>query len=140
LTSRLRHPSTTGRPPDRPEAGLANLVAVTAARSDGALAAAANRGRTSVHLMVAAEAVAVTGFYGERRRVSRSSYAATRVSALAACLLAAHPGWRAAELQAALFALARPPADPDRIAVGLIPASVLANQGACSTRPPASGV
>jgi hypothetical protein len=111
-----------------------------AARADGALATAANWGRTSVDLMVAAEGVAVTGFVGEPRTVSGSSYAAVRITALAACLLAAHPDWQAAELKAALFALARPPADPDLVAIGLIPASTLANQGACSTRAPASGV
>jgi hypothetical protein len=32
-----------------------------------------------------------------------------RITALVACLLAAHPDWRAAELKAALFVLARPP-------------------------------
>ena len=90
--------------------------------------------------MVVAEGVAVTGFLGEPRTVSGSSYAAVRITALAACLLAAHPDWQTAELKAALFALARPPAQQGRVAVGLIPASTLANQGACSTRPPASGV
>jgi hypothetical protein len=119
---------------------LANLIAVTAARADGALATAANWGRTSVDLMVAAEGIAVTGFFGEPRTVSGSSYAAVRITALAACLLAAHPDWQAAELKAALFALARPPAEAGRVAIGLIPASTLANQGACSTRPPGSGV
>jgi len=52
-----------------------------------------------------------TGSLGEPRAVPGSSYAVVRITALAACLLAAHPDWRAAELKAALFALARPPAD-----------------------------
>ena len=87
---------------------LANLIAVTAAGANGELAPGANWGRASVDLMAPAEGVLVTGFLGEPRLVSGSSYAAVRITALAACLLAAHPDWQTAELKAALFALARP--------------------------------
>ena len=88
---------------------LANLIAVTAAQADGALAAAANWGRASVDLMVAAEGVAVTGFFGEPRAVSGSSYAAVRITALAACLLAAHPGLAGGRAQGGALR-PRPPA------------------------------
>ena len=90
--------------------------------------------------MAPAEGLLVTGFLGEPRAVSGTSYAAVRITALAACLLAAHPDWQTAELKLALFALARRPAAPDVVAVGLIPEPVLANRNACSKQAPSSGV
>ena len=46
-------------------------------------------------------------FDGQPTTASGASFAAPRVTALAARLLAAHPDWRAAELKAAIIARAR---------------------------------
>ena len=88
---------------------LDNLIAVTSSGDDGALAPRSNWGRETVHLAVPAEERVGFDFHGRVKLVSGSSYAAARVSALAACLLAEHPSWRAPELKAALFGRARSP-------------------------------
>ena len=85
-----------------------NFLVVTAATADGQLAAGANWGPKTVHLMVPGADLAVLGFDGRTQRVSGSSFATARVSAFAACLLAAHPDWRAAELKAAVLQAAEP--------------------------------
>ncbi len=85
---------------------LENLLTVTSATADGALARGSNWGRRAVDLMVPGEEMLVTRFDGTRGFASGSSYAAVRVSALAGCLLAAHPQWRAAQLKAAILARA----------------------------------
>ena len=88
---------------------LANKITVTSAdRATGRPARDANWGSRTVDLAVPAEGIPVIGFAGEEERVSGSSYAAPRVAALAARLLLAHPGWHAAELEAAIFARAKP--------------------------------
>lgn len=82
--------------------------------------------------MAQGEAIGALGFDGRRRKVSGSSYAAARISALAACLLATHPQWSTAALKAAIFATARP--DPTgRVAQGFVPNEVLENGCACTT-------
>ncbi len=58
-------------------------------------------------LLVPGEETPVTDFYGRAGISSGSSFAAPRIAALAARLLAAHPDWRAPELTAAIFARAR---------------------------------
>jgi hypothetical protein len=88
---------------------LANKITVTAADpATGRPARDANWGSRTVDLAVAAENIRVIDFDGEEERVSGSSYAAPRVAALAARLLLAHPLWHAAELEAAIFARAKP--------------------------------
>jgi subtilisin family serine protease len=85
---------------------LENMLIVTSATPDGALAEGSNWGRTNVDLMIPAEFVPVLDFQGNRRLASGSSYAVPRVAALAAKLLDANPGLGAAELKQAIIARA----------------------------------
>ena len=88
---------------------LANKITVTSAdAATGGLARDANWGARTVDLAVPADDIRVTDFEGDEERVSGSSYAAPRVAALAARLLLTHPSWHAAELEAAIFARAKP--------------------------------
>lgn len=88
---------------------LENMLVVSSALADGRPAQGSNWGRNSVDLLVPGEELLVTDFYGTPRVRSGSSYAATRVSALAACLLLENPEWRAMELKAAILELAESP-------------------------------
>jgi len=109
-----------------------NVLTVTSVTVDGRLARGSNRGRERVDLGVPGEHVRVTGFDGEPRFVSGSSYAAVRVSALAACLLAANPRWRAPDLRRALIARAERPAQPaDATRHGVILAPLAGERGGC---------
>lgn len=119
---------------------LDNLIAVTSATTSGHLTAGVNWGREVVDVMVAAEGVAVIDFYGRRRFVSGSSYATVRVTALAACLLAAHPTWRAVDLRARILSYARPPTQAGVVARGFIPEGALKQRGACAGLPLMAGV
>ena len=56
--------------------------------------------------MVETDGILALGFDGYQAPVSGSSYATARVTALAACLLAAHPDWSVATLRARIFGLA----------------------------------
>ncbi len=85
-----------------------NFLTVTSSDAFGRLARESNRGTESVDLMVPAEGLEVTDFWGAPGRGSGSSYAVPRVAALAARLLAANPDWRASELKAAILARAAP--------------------------------
>jgi subtilisin family serine protease len=124
------HGRSIDREPVYPAAfDLDNLVVVTSADAGGALSAGANWG-SRVDLMVHAEGMLALGFDGERRPVSGSSYAAARVSALAACLLAAHPEWQTDQLKAALLREAEPVED-GAVAHGFIPDAALGRRGAC---------
>ena len=114
---------------------LSNLVVVTSANDDGTLAEGSNWGRRHVHLMVPGEQQVVTEFGGQRRLASGSSYAAARVSALAACWLAAHPDWDATRLRDALFAAAVPPPDGAPVSVGLLTDPLGGDRGACPSEP-----
>jgi hypothetical protein len=86
-----------------------NLLVVTSCDDLGRLAPGSNWGRLSVDLMVPAEELPIVDFTGAPARGSGSSFAVSRVAALAARLLAANPGWRALELKAAILARAEPP-------------------------------
>jgi hypothetical protein len=118
---------------------LENLVTVTSADAEGRLAPGSNWGAHGVDLAVPAEQLITTDFSGYARVVSGSSYAAARVSALAACLKAGNPDWGASELKAAIFALARSPAagEAARLRVGMLPDPVLRARGACGAEPSA---
>jgi len=83
--------------------GLENFLVVTSSTPFGRLAPGSNWGRKSVDIMVPAENVPITTFYGDTGRGSGSSYAVARVAALAARLLRAHPNWKAPELKAAIL-------------------------------------
>ncbi len=115
---------------------LENLVVATSAGDDRLPAPGSNWGKRSVDLLVPAEEMIVVDFDGHVRLASGSSYAAVRVSALAACLLGAHPEWKASELRRALFALADP---DDRTAPfaarGYLPDPVEQDRGACAAEP-----
>ena len=87
---------------------LDNAIVVTSSEADGDLARGSNWGARSVDLLVPGERLVVTGFDGAETIASGSSYAAVRVTALAARLLARHPDWGAAELKAAIFARVLP--------------------------------
>ncbi len=111
--------------------GLANQLSVSSSEDDGALARGSNWGRESVDLLVPAERILVTGFDGRRVFASGASYAAARVAALAACLLAAHPRWHAKELREAILAQARAPGAGRWSAHGFLPDPVARDRGAC---------
>ena len=116
---------------------LDNLLTVTSVDDSGLPARGSNRGRESVDLAVPAERVPVTGFDGRPRRASGSSYAAARVSAFAACLLAAHPGWTAPALKSAVLARAEKPVHqaPAHVGAGVLHDPVGAERGACAAEP-----
>ena len=116
---------------------LDNLLAVTSSDHSGLPARGSNWGRESVDLAVPAEQVLVTGFNGRVREVSGSSYAAARVSAFAACLLAARPDWTAPELKSAILARAEKPAS-DMVAyvgAGTLRDPAGTDRGACDAKP-----
>lgn len=110
---------------------LANQLTVTSSEKDGRLARGSNWGRRSVDLLVPAERILVTGFDGRRVFASGASYAVARVGALAACLLAAHPQWRAKELREAILAQARPPVAEGWSAHGFLADPLERERGAC---------
>ena len=118
---------------------LDNLLTVTSSDASGLPARGSNWGRISVDLAVPAEEVPVTGFDGRAREVSGSSYAAARVSALAACLLAAHPEWTAPELVSAILDRAERPVS-DLVAyvrAGTLRDPTRIRRGACEAEPSA---
>ena len=119
---------------------LANQITVTAATDSGHLMREANWGKRTVDLMVPAEGLLVTGFDGVRARASGSSYATARVTALAACLLAANPSWSVEELKSAIFARVIESADSDLVARGFLANPAIAERGACPKHIAKSGV
>ncbi len=116
---------------------LNNLIVVTSAELNGELARGSNWGRRSVHLAVPAEGLNALDFDGKQRPVSGSSYAAVRVSALAARLLVQNPGWRAPELKAAILqrALKLPEDRTAYVAVGYMPDPARAETRVVEHRP-----
>ncbi len=99
-----------------------NMITVTSADGFGRLAEGSNWGATSVDLMVPGENIGVTDFRGAAGVASGTSYAAPRVAALAARILAAEPELSLAELRARILARATPsPFErPGVVAVGWI--------------------
>ncbi|MDX1512788.1 MAG: S8 family serine peptidase [Gammaproteobacteria bacterium] len=117
--------------------GLENLLTVTSANDKGVPAEGSNWGPASVDLMVPAESLVSIDFDGRPKLVSGSSYAAARVSALAACLLGAHPEWRAPELKAAILERVTPSVNDvvKLVSRGLLGAPVASDRGACAAEP-----
>jgi len=116
---------------------LNNMLVVSSADADGHPAPGSNWGRESVDLLVPAEEMLVTDFYGHSKVVSGSSYAAARVSALAACLLQENPDWRAEILKAAILEQAQSP-DAQTAAYstfGFLPDPGARQRGACAAMP-----
>ena len=85
---------------------LDNMIVVTSADGFGAPAPGSNWGKDTVDLLVPGERVPVIDFHGNETIASGASFAAPRLTALAARIAADNPGWRAAELKAALLARA----------------------------------
>jgi Subtilase family len=119
---------------------LDNLITVTAARANGHLARGVNWGPRTVDLMVEADGLLALGFDGRVAPVSGSSYAAARVTALAACLLAARPDSSVATLQTQIFALARAPGAAGYVARGFIDNPAARDRGVCFSGSPFSGI
>ena len=84
-----------------------NMLVIASADGFGEPAPGSNWGKATVDLLVPGERIAVIDFHGQPAVASGASFAAPRVTALAARLLAEHPEWRAAELKAAIIARAR---------------------------------
>jgi hypothetical protein len=116
---------------------LENVLTATSATETGELAEGSNWGAQSVDLLVPAEGLVSIDFYGRPKLVSGSSYAAARVSALAACLLAAHPGWKGPQLKAAILDRVRPPAIDvvRRVSKGFLASPTDTDRGACQAEP-----
>lgn len=109
---------------------LENMIVVTSATAQGGLSIGANWGPVAVDLMVRGEGIRALDFDGEQQLVSGSSFAAARVTALAACFLAEHPEWSRAELAAAILDEAEA-SETGEVADGFIPDGVLGNRGVC---------
>jgi hypothetical protein len=116
---------------------LDNLLTATSSTDTGVLAAGSNWGAESVDLLVPAEGLVSIDFYGRPKLVSGSSYAAARVSALAACLLAAHPDWKGPQLKAAILDRAKPLANSAVrwVSKGLLESPTDTDRGACAAEP-----
>lgn len=100
---------------------LANMLVITSCDRFGRLAQGSNWGQRSVDLMVPAEQVEVTDHRGAVGKASGSSFAVPRVAAMAARLLAAHPGWHAGQLRRAIVDRARPVQGRTAVRYGWIP-------------------
>jgi hypothetical protein len=90
--------------------------------------------------MIEADGFLALGFDGRLSPVSGSSYATARVTALAACLLAARPASSVAMLRAQIFALARAPGAAGYVAQGFIANPTSRDRGICFAGGPISGV
>ena len=88
--------------------GLDNAIVVTSSDAFGRIAQGSNWGADQVDLAVPGEGIEVIDHRGARGRASGSSYAAPRVAALAARLLARDPGLSTRDLKAAILDLASP--------------------------------
>lgn len=116
---------------------LENMLVVSSADPSGRPAQGSNWGRETVDLLVPGEEMLITDFYGRPRVVSGSSYAAARVSALAACLLQENPEWRAEILKAAILEQSREPVGEQQAysAYGFLPDPAARKRGACAALP-----
>ena len=122
--------------------GLDNLLTATSATDSGVPARGSNWGAGSVDLMVPAEELVSMDFYGRPKLVSGSSYAAARVSALAACLLAANPAWTAPELKQAIIERVKPSVNNvvKLVSRGFLESPTGTDRGACAAEPDRANV
>ena len=119
---------------------LDNLVVVTASNKAGDLVSSANWGRKSVDLIAPAKKLQVTDFDGQSKWVGGSSYAAARVSGLAACLLSTKPDMSPWDLRNSLFAKARAVRGGRLVRVGLLPETRFSEEVACKQSEKSSGL
>ncbi|MGI9333265.1 MAG: S8 family serine peptidase [Gammaproteobacteria bacterium] len=113
---------------------LPNLIVATSSTRTGDLAEGANFGASQVDVMVPAVEVRAAGFDGIERAFSGSSYAAARLSALAACLLSANPSWRAPELKRAIVERAERQPRPFHVRFGFLSEGQLRVNESCPGR------
>lgn len=101
---------------------LENIITVTSSDGFGRLAPGSNWGAASVDIMLPAENLDVIDFRGAEGKASGSSYAVTRLAALAVRLLEADPSLEADGLRALIFSRAVPsPYGDNAVRVGWIP-------------------
>ncbi len=100
---------------------LKNLITVTSADDYGRPAERVNWGPSTVDLLVPAERQTTMDFDGSARQVSGSSYAVSRIAALAARLLSQNPALSTAELKTAIFGRARDAGVREYVRRGYIP-------------------
>ncbi len=86
---------------------LENILTVTSSDAFGKLAQGSNFGREAVDVMTPGERVRVIDHRGVESQASGSSFAAPRISALAARLLARRPEWKGSDLRDAILRRAR---------------------------------
>ena len=84
-----------------------NMLVITSADGFGEPAPGSNWGKGTVDLLVPGEQVPVIDFHGRPAVASGASFAAPRVTALAARLLEANPDWTTSELKAQIISRAR---------------------------------
>ena len=82
---------------------LENAIVVTSSDAFGRIAPGSNWGAETVDIAVPGERIEVIDHNGVKTRASGSSYAAPRIAALAARLLALNPGWAATDIKAAIL-------------------------------------
>jgi hypothetical protein len=100
---------------------LQNLITVTSADDYGRPAERVNWGPSTVDLLVPAERQTTMDFDGSARQVSGSSYAVSRITALAARLLSKSPTLSTTELKTEIFGRALGPGAREYVRVGYIP-------------------
>ena len=84
-----------------------NMLVITSADGFGDPAPGSNWGKGTVDLLAPGEQVAVVDFHGRPAVASGASFAAPRVTALAARLLALNPDWTASDLKAEIISRAQ---------------------------------
>jgi hypothetical protein len=99
---------------------LDNMIVVTSADDFLRPAERTNWGRISVDYMVPAEHRVTLDYSGSEARVSGSSYAVSRVTALAARLKMAHPQWNATDISLELRKRYRDERAMDWVSIGYI--------------------
>ncbi len=100
---------------------LKNLITVTSSDDYGRPAERVNWGPSTVDLLVPAERQTTMDFDGSTTQVSGSSYAVSRIAALAARLLSKSPMLTTSELKTAIFARALDAGAREYVRVGYIP-------------------
>lgn len=99
---------------------LDNMIVVTSADDFPRPAERTNWGRISVDYLVPAELLSTLDYSGSETRVSGSSYAVSRVTALAARLKMAHPQWNATDISLELRKRFRDERVFDWVSIGYI--------------------